>query len=304
MRSRPTASGAAIGSRCCCRRAPAVAAAHVAIYKLGAIALPLAMLFGVEAIAYRLEDSGARALITNAQGLAKLAAVRDAAPALEARARRSMARRTARTDFDAVLARAASDFAPGRHHGRRSGADGLHLGHDRSAEGRAACASRAARASSRHRDCRTNSCRSRATGSGRRPTGPGPAACSTCCCRRCITACRWWRAGSTNSIPSEAYALMARDAACAMPSFRRPRCACCAPRATRAGATIALRSVGSGGEALGAETYRMGQASARPHHQRVLRPDRMQSGAGLLRGASACRGRARSASRCPGTASR
>ena len=58
-------------------QAPAVAASHIAIYKLGAIALPLAMLFGVEAIAYRLRDSGARVLITNAQGLAKLAEVRD-----------------------------------------------------------------------------------------------------------------------------------------------------------------------------------------------------------------------------------
>ena len=64
-------------------QSPAVAASHIAIYKLGAIALPLAMLFGVEAISYRLEDSGARALITNAQGLAKLAAIRDALPALE-----------------------------------------------------------------------------------------------------------------------------------------------------------------------------------------------------------------------------
>jgi acetyl-CoA synthetase len=44
----------------------AVAASHIATYKLGAIALPLAMLFGVEAISYRLQDSGARALITNA----------------------------------------------------------------------------------------------------------------------------------------------------------------------------------------------------------------------------------------------
>jgi acetyl-CoA synthetase len=63
-------------------QAPAVAAAHVAIYKLGAIALPLAMLFGVEAISYRLGDSGARALITNARGLAKLAGIRDAVPAV------------------------------------------------------------------------------------------------------------------------------------------------------------------------------------------------------------------------------
>src|SRR4029077_13664842 len=52
---------------------PIVAVAHIAIYKLGAIALPLAMLFGVEAISYRLQDSGARALITGAPGLAKLA---------------------------------------------------------------------------------------------------------------------------------------------------------------------------------------------------------------------------------------
>jgi acetyl-CoA synthetase len=63
-------------------QAPAVAAAHVAAYKLGAIALPLAMLFGIEAISYRLADSGARALITNAQGLAKLTDIRHALPAL------------------------------------------------------------------------------------------------------------------------------------------------------------------------------------------------------------------------------
>ncbi|MGD9768427.1 MAG: AMP-binding protein [Pseudolabrys sp.] len=91
-------------------QAPAVAAAHIAIYKLGAIALPLAMLFGVEAIGYRLKDSGARALITNAQGLAKLAQTGDAAAGLalvlsvdgpEANA----------LGFDETLARASSDFA-------------------------------------------------------------------------------------------------------------------------------------------------------------------------------------------------
>jgi acetyl-CoA synthetase len=63
-------------------QSPVVAAAHIAIYKLGAIALPLAMLFGVDAIGYRLRDSGARALITNAQGLGKLAQAGDAAAGL------------------------------------------------------------------------------------------------------------------------------------------------------------------------------------------------------------------------------
>jgi acetyl-CoA synthetase len=56
-------------------QAPEVAAIHIAIYKLGAVALPLAMLFGVDALAYRLENSGAKAVITNAQGLAKLSGI-------------------------------------------------------------------------------------------------------------------------------------------------------------------------------------------------------------------------------------
>jgi acetyl-CoA synthetase len=49
-----------------------VPVAHMAVYKLGAVAVPLANLFGVDAIAYRLKDSGAAALITNAAGLAKV----------------------------------------------------------------------------------------------------------------------------------------------------------------------------------------------------------------------------------------
>src|SRR5262245_59573077 len=51
---------------------PEVAAIHIAIYKLGAVALPLAILFGPDAIAYRLQNSGAKALISNAQGIAKI----------------------------------------------------------------------------------------------------------------------------------------------------------------------------------------------------------------------------------------
>ena len=64
-------------------QAPEVAAIHIAIYKLGAIALPLAMLFGMEAISYRLQNSGAKALITNAQGLAKVAPLRSELPDLK-----------------------------------------------------------------------------------------------------------------------------------------------------------------------------------------------------------------------------
>ena len=89
---------------------PVVAASHIAIYKLGAVALPLAMLFGVEAISYRLRDSGARALITNAQGVAKLGSVRAAARGLELVLSIDGAAEGV-DDFHTLLARAAPDFA-------------------------------------------------------------------------------------------------------------------------------------------------------------------------------------------------
>ncbi len=56
--------------------------AHVAIYKLGAIALPLALLFGAEALCYRLADSGACAVVTDLAGSEKIAAIRQQLPAL------------------------------------------------------------------------------------------------------------------------------------------------------------------------------------------------------------------------------
>ena len=100
---------------------PAVAVSHIAIYKLGAVALPLAMLFGAEAIAYRLADSGARALITNARGLAKLASIPEAARRLDLILSLDGAADGAgdfnaldfnALDFNTLLARAASDFTP------------------------------------------------------------------------------------------------------------------------------------------------------------------------------------------------
>ncbi len=49
-----------------------VAVAHLAIYRMGAIAVPLFALFGADAVAYRLADCDARAVITDAAGLPKL----------------------------------------------------------------------------------------------------------------------------------------------------------------------------------------------------------------------------------------
>jgi acetyl-CoA synthetase len=58
------------------------ALAHIAIYKLGGIALPLFTLFGPDALTYRLADSQAKFLITDEANLPKVLSIRDALPEL------------------------------------------------------------------------------------------------------------------------------------------------------------------------------------------------------------------------------
>jgi len=89
----------------------AVPIVHVAIYKLGAIALPLAALFGVDAISYRLRDAGAKALVTNGAGLAKLAEIPDPLPHLETILSTDGAGRRAE-DFGRALHGASAEFVP------------------------------------------------------------------------------------------------------------------------------------------------------------------------------------------------
>jgi acetyl-CoA synthetase len=55
---------------------------HIAVYKLGGVAIPLFTLFGVEALAYRLGNAGAKAVITDREGAAKLAGLRNQLPRL------------------------------------------------------------------------------------------------------------------------------------------------------------------------------------------------------------------------------
>lgn len=58
------------------------AVAHVAIHQLGAVAMPLSMLFGPEALEYRLQDSAAVLAIVEAGGLDAMRSVRASCPAL------------------------------------------------------------------------------------------------------------------------------------------------------------------------------------------------------------------------------
>ena len=54
----------------------AAAVAHMAIYRMGAIAVPLALLFGAEALEYRLAISGAKAVIASSDALERIAEAR------------------------------------------------------------------------------------------------------------------------------------------------------------------------------------------------------------------------------------
>ncbi|MBN1227516.1 MAG: AMP-binding protein [Deltaproteobacteria bacterium] len=62
---------------------PETLLAHIAIYKLGAIAVPLLPLFGPEAIEYRLENSEAKVVITDNENLTKVLNIKDRLPNLQ-----------------------------------------------------------------------------------------------------------------------------------------------------------------------------------------------------------------------------
>ena len=61
---------------------PDLPVAHLGVYKLGGIALPLFTLFGPDGLQYRLENSQAKAVVTDSANLPKLLEIRDRLPAL------------------------------------------------------------------------------------------------------------------------------------------------------------------------------------------------------------------------------
>lgn len=89
---------------------PETAVAHVAIYKIGAIAIPLANLFGPDGLRYRLSDSSAKAVITDAENLPKVHKIRDDLPALERVILVDGQPETDEIEFDEALAKASPSF--------------------------------------------------------------------------------------------------------------------------------------------------------------------------------------------------
>jgi acetyl-CoA synthetase len=62
---------------------PANPVTHLACWKLGAVSMPLSVLFGPDGLGYRLEDSGAAAVVTDSDNYGTVASVRGDCPALE-----------------------------------------------------------------------------------------------------------------------------------------------------------------------------------------------------------------------------
>ncbi|WP_298956685.1 AMP-binding protein [uncultured Methylobacterium sp.] len=97
-------------------QSPAVVVAHLAIYKLGAVALPLAVVFGPEGLRHRLGDAGAKGLVTHAAGLAKVAPLRDDLPDLSVvistEGNREGAEGWPALHWGPLLERASDAFAP------------------------------------------------------------------------------------------------------------------------------------------------------------------------------------------------
>ena len=89
---------------------PETAVAHLAIYKIGAIAIPLANLFGPDALQYRLSDSSAKALITDGENLPKIHKIRDELPSLERVLLVDGKPEKDEVEFEKALASASADF--------------------------------------------------------------------------------------------------------------------------------------------------------------------------------------------------
>ena len=61
---------------------PETIVAHLAVYQLGAIAVPLSFLFGPEALEFRLQNSGAKVAVVDPQSLPNILPIRERCPAL------------------------------------------------------------------------------------------------------------------------------------------------------------------------------------------------------------------------------
>ena len=89
---------------------PETAIAHIACYQMGAVAMPLSILFGPDALEYRLQNSEAVAALGDDASLPHLAQVRDRCPLLKHLIGVAGARETNAHAWDSLLEKAATRF--------------------------------------------------------------------------------------------------------------------------------------------------------------------------------------------------
>jgi acetyl-CoA synthetase len=86
------------------------AVAHIAIYQLGAVAMPLSMLFGPDALAYRLQHSEARLALVDESAIGNLLAARAECPLLQTVVAVGAAQGQGDADWAPLLAREPATF--------------------------------------------------------------------------------------------------------------------------------------------------------------------------------------------------
>jgi acetyl-CoA synthetase len=91
---------------------PETAIAHIATYKIGAVAIPLFTLFGTDALSYRLENSQARCIVTDTANLEKILQIRPVLPHLENIFVIGSGDREPVRDFWQTLAKGSTDYQP------------------------------------------------------------------------------------------------------------------------------------------------------------------------------------------------
>jgi acetyl-CoA synthetase len=91
---------------------PETAIAHMACYQLGAVAVPLSFLFGPDALEYRLNDSEAKVVFVDAASIENVASIRGRLGFLRHVVGVAGARETQTLDWDDLLQRASTTFAP------------------------------------------------------------------------------------------------------------------------------------------------------------------------------------------------
>ena len=84
--------------------------AHLGIYKLGGIAVPMSVLFGPDALRHRLDDSGARAVVTDAKGAERIEEALRGRDDLTIIVTSTGSAHTPHREFDGMVAEASARF--------------------------------------------------------------------------------------------------------------------------------------------------------------------------------------------------